>query len=210
MLTSKQFKQLEEIYCDKNEISKYNIPCKDNNGNTFLMNKREALFIPKFTYDYNNPKSLKMDFIKQEHNCDKMLNIFKLEQYLKDAPKTGKCEICDECNGEGNVLWNYKDKSGETQSQYFRCPECLGEGYNESETELVIDENLTVLYIKTILKVKALLNIIKTAKIFNLKEIPVIFSNRNILQVKYKDYVLGCYAGYIEKDYSYYGQFMDK
>lgn len=43
-----------------------------------------------------------------------------------------KCE-CDECEGRGEVQWEYEDSDGETHVALHDCPICDGRGYILSE-----------------------------------------------------------------------------
>lgn len=61
-------------------------------------------------------------------NCSEKLIIPDLE-HLKTADETkeyGEDVKCDECNGDGEVEWEY-----ESYSKYDDCPKCDGTGYSE-------------------------------------------------------------------------------
>ena len=48
----------------------------------------------------------------------------------------GEYKDCTECNGEGEVEWEYMDSLGKTHLQDFDCPICGGSGYAEQLKEI--------------------------------------------------------------------------
>lgn len=48
----------------------------------------------------------------------------------------GNDVTCDECDGDGDVYWEYYDKEGKLHEELFACPICGGSGYIEREREI--------------------------------------------------------------------------
>lgn len=83
-----------------------------------------------------NPQLI-LNNIPEQRNQEYKLNIEEIENYLNIAPKVdvlktvGKDVKCTECEGDGQVEWEY-----ERWTKEFDCPKCDGEGY-ESESRQV-------------------------------------------------------------------------
>ena len=87
-------------------------------------------------------------------NTDEPLTYRKLKIALNATPDEHS-RRCPECNGEGVVTWEYRDKSGEYHKQQDTCPVCDGAG------ELV-DEYTAVKYQYTIHGATLCLHHVKT------------------------------------------------
>lgn len=65
-----------------------------------------------------------------------IISLTSLSEALKEAPlidetiTVGEDIACDECNGTGEVEWDYK-----TWSKIFDCPVCDGSGYKDCERQ---------------------------------------------------------------------------
>jgi len=106
-------------------------------------NARELVFFDKNLSEKelnvcgNENPQLILNNIPEQRNKDYKLNIEEIETYLKNAPKVdvlktvGKDVKCTECDGDGQVEWEYENWTKE-----FDCPKCYGDGY-ESESRQI-------------------------------------------------------------------------
>lgn len=68
-------------------------------------------------------------------NCNFIISLQEIETMLSSIPqveeeiKIGEDIECEECNGEGEVEWEYEDKSGRYHYEEHECPICQGNGY---------------------------------------------------------------------------------
>lgn len=107
------------------------------------MNAHELVFFDKNLSEKelnvcgNENPQLILNNIPEQRNQDYKLNIEEIETYLKNAPKVdvlktvGKDVKCTECDGDGQVEWEY-----ENWTKDFDCPKCDGDGY-ESESRQI-------------------------------------------------------------------------
>lgn len=131
----------------KNEAELLNIFCDKTN-------EREVLREPFYNTHFNevwstdgygliriNPKVLTKEYPKREfrileleHTCKKAASIKAINKALEDCPKINEeiviqdSEKCEECDGFGEVYWEYTDNSGHTHEREFGCPVCDGTG----------------------------------------------------------------------------------
>lgn len=115
---------------------------------------KEILTEPFFNTNYNevwssdgvvliriNPKALtneypkkKLGFPKLENPCNKKITLEAVNQALDVCPKDEEEIViqnaveCEECNGTGEVTWDYIDRHGYTYEKNFFCPTCNGKG----------------------------------------------------------------------------------
>lgn len=70
----------------------------------------------------------------------KEITLPSLEKALSDCPQeeeeiiVDKEKECEECDGYGEVYWEYNDNSGYCHTETFHCPVCNGSGISEKET----------------------------------------------------------------------------
>jgi hypothetical protein len=75
----------------------------------------------------------------QECSCKKKVTIEAIEEVLKKCPQVDEEIVvqeaieCDECNGEGEVYWEYRDSKLCTHEQLHSCPICRGSGKMKPE-----------------------------------------------------------------------------
>lgn len=66
-------------------------------------------------------------------NCDYTITDMDIEKVLSEIPQVEEMEEkeikCSECDGTGEVIWEYKDKNWETHENEYECPICGGTGY---------------------------------------------------------------------------------
>ncbi|MCM1301354.1 MAG: hypothetical protein NC226_06500 [Bacteroides cellulosilyticus] len=75
-------------------------------------------------------------------NCNFTISLQEIETMLSNIPqveeevKVGEDIKCMECDGEGEVEWEYQDKSGHYHYEDHECPICEGSGF-DSESRYV-------------------------------------------------------------------------
>lgn len=132
--------ELLSMFCDKNEF-------------------RKLLRTPFFNTRYNevwssnghiliriNPERLVDEYTKGELNsptlecpCKKKVTIEAINKALDECPKVDEEIIiqdtveCKECDGSGEVYWEYTDNTGHTHEHLGECPVCDGTGEAEHE-----------------------------------------------------------------------------
>ncbi len=131
----------------KNEAELLNIFCDKNN-------EREALREPFYNPNFNKvwgidgytliqitPNVLTKEYPKRELRiteledpCKKVVSVEAINKALETCPKVDEeiviqdSEKCEECDGFGEVYWEYTDNSGHTHEREFECPVCKGTG----------------------------------------------------------------------------------
>ena len=132
--------ELLSMFCDKNEFrtllrapflnTKYN-EVWATNGHAIIRIKPERL-----VNEY--PKG-ELTLPNQECSCKKEVTIEAIEEALKKCPQIDEEVIvqdaieCDECNGEGEVYWEYRADNGRTYDCLHDCPICDGTGQKRPE-----------------------------------------------------------------------------
>lgn len=132
--------ELLSMFCDKTHI-------------------KEVLTEPFFNMKYNevwssdgytlirvNPKVLaneypkkKLGFPELECPCKKEITVEAVNQALDECPKIDEEIViqdaveCEDCNGSGYVIWEYRDIHGHTHEHESDCPVCDGSGEIEPE-----------------------------------------------------------------------------
>ena len=85
--------------------------------------------------DYEVTDKMKLDI--PIDNCDYILTDRDIEKLLSEIPQIEEKEEkevkCPECDGTGEVDWEYRDKNGKDYERSFECPVCDGTGYVYSE-----------------------------------------------------------------------------
>lgn len=84
--------------------------------------------------EYKEVQSCNIDW--PTDNCNFIVSLQDIETALSNIPqveeeeKVGKDVDCEECDGEGEVEWEYQDKSGHYHYEDHECPICYGSGYS--------------------------------------------------------------------------------
>lgn len=120
---------------------------------------RKLLRTPFFNTRYNevwssnghiliriNPERLVNEYPKGELNlpsleypCKKKVTIEAINKALDECPKVDEKIViqdaveCEECDGSGEVYWEYTDNHLHTHERLFKCPVCDGTGEIEHE-----------------------------------------------------------------------------
>ena len=180
--------ELLSMFCDKNEFrqllrapflnTRYN-EVWATNGHAIIRIKPERL-------NGEYPKD-ELTLPNQECPCRKKVTIDAIEEALKKCPQVDEEVVvqeaieCDECNGEGEVYWEYKADNGRTYSCLHDCPICDGTGQKRPEMvrktgrHVVDDEAIIkvgnayifVKYIRTLKSAMEHLNVMSVEMLFN-------------------------------------------
>lgn len=87
--------------------------------------------------EYETTNEMKIEFPMQ--NCDYTVTESDLRKVLSEIPQEEETETvgqnikCPECDGDGTVWWEYRDKKFETHEAEHDCPICDGSGYVEKK-----------------------------------------------------------------------------
>ena len=85
--------------------------------------------------DYEVTDKMKLNI--PTDNCDYIISDKNIEKALSEIPKVKEIEEkevkCSECDGTGEVDWEYRDKNGNDYENCFECPVCDGTGYVYNE-----------------------------------------------------------------------------
>lgn len=129
----------------------------------------------------NENPQLILNNIPEQRNQQYKLNIVEIEEYLKNAPRVdilktvGKDVKCTECEGEGQVEWEY-----ERWTKEFDCPKCNGGGYESESRQVPTGEKeidgLNLVDIKeSRFSIKMIDRLIKVKNLLNENEITLVF-----------------------------------
>lgn len=84
-------------------------------------------------------------------SCDYTITDMDIEKVLSEIPQVEEMEEkeikCSECDGTGEVIWEYKDKNWETHENEYECPICGGTGYISVEKatgRMILDSDTVV------------------------------------------------------------------
>lgn len=96
-----------------------------------LIRVRQELLNGEYT---ENPHAPTVSKVLTNHNFDKVVTLEKLEAAIAQCPLEDE-EIlisdavdCPDCDGDGEVEWEYTDKDLNTYHKYYECPVCHGSG----------------------------------------------------------------------------------
>lgn len=115
-------------------------------------------------------------------NCNFIISLQEIEKILSSIPqveekvKVGEDIKCMECDGTGEVEWEYQDRSGHYHYEDHECPICEGSGF-DSESQYVktgrmIPDNECTIQIRSIVfKAKFIEVLSKAMKIIGIDEI---------------------------------------
>lgn len=99
--------------------------------------------------DYEVTDKMKLNI--PTDNCDYIISDKDIEKAFSEIPKVKEVEEkevkCSECDGTGEVDWEYRDKNGKDYEGCFECPVCDGTGYVYSEVatgKMIPDPTTTV------------------------------------------------------------------
>ena len=134
----KKEEELFELVCDTDAAcAKYRKPFLNKEaGNVWATDGRILLIIkPERLEQKYTEDSLKVTSYVWEC-AQKVVRLEAIEKALQACPLVEKTisTICDECGGNGAVLWTYKDEHGERHDKDWDCPICYGAGIKSRGT----------------------------------------------------------------------------
>ena len=165
--------ELLSMFCDKNEFREllrtpfFNTRCNEvwsTDGRVLIRIKPERL-----VGEY--PKG-ELTLPALEFPCKKKVTIEALNKALNECPKIDEEIViqeaveCKECDGSGEVYWEYIDNTGHTHEHLDECPVCDGTGEIEPEKtkktgrqiikeDAVINIGIAYFFAKNICKLKS-------------------------------------------------------
>lgn len=86
------------------------------------------------TGDYKPIKGIKVDKILPPCNFDRTISLKLLEKAIEQCSSEAEKELispeieCPECDGDGEVEWEYQDKDYNSHLAVYDCPVCRGSG----------------------------------------------------------------------------------
>lgn len=110
------------------------------NGSYYATDSFSMIILPVEKADldiHEYPDSVAAEkVIPKESTCEININITDLERqlvpdWIDETVKVGKNVKCEECDGDGQVDWEYNVKGGRTYTMEEECPVCSGCGYSE-------------------------------------------------------------------------------
>lgn len=134
----KNEKELFELVCDTDaDCAKYHKPfLNKEDGNVWATDGEILLIIsPERLEQKYAEDSLKVTLCVWGSE-PKVVRLEAIEKALQACPMVEKTitTICDECGGNGEVWWTYKDKHGERHDKDWDCPICYGSGIKSRGT----------------------------------------------------------------------------
>lgn len=115
-------------------------------------------------------------------NCNFIVSLQDIEKALSNIPQVeeeeqiGKDIDCEECDGEGEVEWEYQNKNGRYYHEEHTCPVCLGSGYSarakyQKTGRMIPDEEYHVGIRHVAIKAKWLEILAKAMKLIGVEEV---------------------------------------
>lgn len=157
-------------------------------GFVYATNEYAIIRVRKEILKEEYPPYEKPMFKWPEKNCDWLITLSALQESWEQIPAVeekimqGEYKECPECNGEGEVEWEYMDSSGRTHYQDFECPVCGGSGYAEQPREtktgkMIPDLEATIGFGFHALRADHVLNLMKTMALLGKEEIRITYQN---------------------------------
>lgn len=103
----------------------------------------------KYDTHPNQPQPKNLDKLFPLTNCNLVMDVHELAkqivsvEYEITIPVSGDDAKCPECNGRGEVEWEYESNNG-IRYGYFDCPECDGRGHVTHKTLKREERNINI------------------------------------------------------------------
>ena len=132
-------KELLNLFVDKDDIRpNFQEPFLNANyGEVWATDGYSLLFVNQECLNGEYPtRELTMPEL-MDKNCTTVITQDALRVALSECPQvdeeieTGKYKKCKECDGSGEVEWEYFDNKGSCHQRDFDCPCCDGSGYSD-------------------------------------------------------------------------------
>lgn len=144
-------KELFGLFVDENSYRpELNYPYR-RDGYVYATDRHKLIRVKEdiVSGDYEVTDKMKLNI--PTDNCDYIISDKNIEKALSEIPKVKEVEEkeveCSECDGTGEVDWEYRDKNGKDYEGCFECPVCDGTGYVYSEVatgKMIPDPTTTV------------------------------------------------------------------
>lgn len=141
MKTNFDEKRLFDLFVNRDDLTIPLITMKSyrRDGCVYGTNCQKLIKVKKdiLSGEYETTNEMKIEFPMQ--NCDYTVTESDLRKVLSEIPQEEETETvgqnikCPECDGDGTVWWEYRDKKFETHEAEHDCPICDGSGYVEKE-----------------------------------------------------------------------------
>lgn len=123
------------LFCDKENVTDaLKTPFLCNGYVCATDNHILVMVNPEALTKFYAPRNLELETILTPQNVDYILTIQEIEAGLAKLPQIIENDlitpavVCDECNGIGEVSWEYRDKDFNIHTGEFDCPICKGTG----------------------------------------------------------------------------------
>lgn len=144
-------KELFGLFVAKNSYNpRLNYPYR-RDGYVYATDRHKLIRVKEdiVSGDYEVTDNMKLNV--PTDNCDYIISDKDIEKLLSEIPQIEEMEEkevkCPECDGTGEVDWEYRDKNGNDYENCFECPVCDGTGYVYSEVatgKMIHDPTATV------------------------------------------------------------------
>lgn len=134
-----------------------------------------------------------------EENCNLLLyrivignalqRLPRIDEYIEVSPKV----LCHECDGSGEVRWEYEDKNYETHHKYDDCPCCDGSGYVKDAVKrpsgrTIPDRDSTIVINGVFAAASAFQRLLDTMKSLNVDAVRIVsLYDNKACRIKIKD-----------------------
>ena len=144
-------KELFGLFVDENSYRpELNYPYR-RDGYVYATDRHKLIRVKEDIVSGDYEVTDKMRLNIPTDNCDYIISDKNIEKALSEIPKVKEVEEkevkCSECDGTGEVDWEYRDKNGKDYEGCFECPVCDGTGYVYSEVatgKMIPDPTTTV------------------------------------------------------------------
>lgn len=130
--------------------------------------------------EYKEIQSCNIDW--PTDNCNFIVSLQDIEKALSNIPQVeeeeqiGEDIYCEECDGEGEVEWEYQNKNGRYYHEEHTCPVCLGSGYSarakyKKTGRMIPDEEYHVGIRHIVIKAKYLEILAKAMRLIGVEEV---------------------------------------
>lgn len=147
-------------------------------------------------------------------NCNYTVTAKAIDNVLCRLPQvpefktTGENIPCSECNGAGEVEWEYFSSCGNTFHEDFACPVCDGSGYEsivkqEPTGSTIPDPDELISIASTFLQSEYIQILRKAMEIIGISNVHLTYSDEKICAFKLDDNIDILIAGYLSSKANY-------
>jgi len=155
--------------------------------------------------DFSNKKGFK-EKLFMGMNCNLRVTLGDIDDCLSKVPRIaevimeGEYVECSECNGTGEVEWEYRSMDGKHYNKDLDCPVCDGSGYSSKPQEVktgafVMDGDSIVLVRKVKIMASVLAKIRETMALLGLQEARfTTLDKKEVCEIRYTDGIRGIFC----------------